>query len=267
MSAWVLGDFCLEEKCRSLGPALQLQRACLEAVASPFEFCYDFPSKSMMAVYKRLGVQQIGTLVRWAKPLRVDRQIEKVVRSRIVARGLGAVASVALTRLGWKGERSACELVLHEGSCGEEFSVLDQQLRTQLGVRTVCAAEFLNWRYHAQPNTAHQILKAYRAGTLIGYVIFTRVAADGMIEDMLSVEEPAVIARLLNGAVDLLRQRGVRTVSLNAGDAHPWSGVFARAGFRRREGAPIVVYTRPGGSISLSAFQRDWCVMKNERDS
>src|SRR3954465_7963742 len=31
--AWVLGDFCLDRHCRSLGPALQLQRASLHALA------------------------------------------------------------------------------------------------------------------------------------------------------------------------------------------------------------------------------------------
>src|SRR5690349_12414253 len=41
---WVLGDFCIAEKYRSLGPALQLQRATLAAIAElpESDFCYDF---------------------------------------------------------------------------------------------------------------------------------------------------------------------------------------------------------------------------------
>src|SRR5947208_218760 len=96
---WVLGDFCLDEKYRSLGPALQLQRACLEVLAEyPDEFCYDFPSQSMMTVYRRLDIQPTGTLVRWAMPLRAEGKLERVVRSKVIARGLSSVVNFALKR-------------------------------------------------------------------------------------------------------------------------------------------------------------------------
>src|SRR5262245_31471653 len=40
---WVLGDFCINEGHRTLGPALQLQRACLAGIdAGEAAFCYDF---------------------------------------------------------------------------------------------------------------------------------------------------------------------------------------------------------------------------------
>src|SRR3974390_952369 len=43
----VLGDFCVSKQYRSLGPAVQLQRACLSAIESgQFSFGYDFPSRS-----------------------------------------------------------------------------------------------------------------------------------------------------------------------------------------------------------------------------
>src|SRR5262245_3485414 len=50
---WVLGDLCVAPSCRSLGPALLLQRACLKSLAidgNPIWF--DFPSQSMMAIYR-----------------------------------------------------------------------------------------------------------------------------------------------------------------------------------------------------------------------
>src|SRR5262245_53715570 len=46
--AWVLGDFCISNRSRSLGPALQLQRACIGSLDN--DLWYDFPSRSMMAV-------------------------------------------------------------------------------------------------------------------------------------------------------------------------------------------------------------------------
>src|SRR5262245_23826954 len=68
--SWVLGDFCIVENYRSLGPALQLQRACLnELQKEGAAFCYDFPSVEMMAVYQRLHLAPFDYMVRWAKPL------------------------------------------------------------------------------------------------------------------------------------------------------------------------------------------------------
>ena len=53
---WVLGDFCVAAESRSLGPALLLQRACLSSLANDGNCVwYDFPSHSMLAVYRRLG--------------------------------------------------------------------------------------------------------------------------------------------------------------------------------------------------------------------
>src|SRR5215467_13505719 len=47
----VLGDFCISEDYRSLGPAAKLQRACLSSIkACDFAFYYDFPSSGMIAV-------------------------------------------------------------------------------------------------------------------------------------------------------------------------------------------------------------------------
>jgi predicted N-acetyltransferase YhbS len=265
---FVLGDFCIDEKYRSLGPSLQLQRACLAALQEPsFEFVYDFPSRSMMAIYRRLGMEQSGELVRWAKPLRAEQMLLAVVRSKPLARGLGFLANPVLARRGWRGERSSCDLVLLQGPCGAEFSRLDQEIRAQAGVRTSRSAEYLNWRYFGNAAARHEILTARRAGQLVGYVVSTEGTDDARIVDLCSIEEPGVIVRLLFGTVERLRARGAATVSLNAGNAHPWNNLFKRAGFQRREGSPIVVAVAPGSPVSKAEFEHNWFVMQGDRDS
>ncbi len=265
---FVFGDFCIDEKYRTLGPSLQLQRACLTVLQEPsFEFIYDFPSRSMMAIYKRLGMEQSGELVRWAKPLRVEQRLLAIVRSKPLARGLGILANPVLARRGWRGEKSSCDLGLQQGPCGAEFSQLDQELHTHAGVRTSRSAEYLNWRYFGYPAAHHEILTARRAGKLLGYAVSTQGIDDARIVDLCSIEEPAVIARLLFGAVERLRARGASTVSLVAGSAHPWNNLFERAGFQRRESSPIVVAVAPGSPVSTAEFKHNWFVMHGERDS
>lgn len=267
-SGLVLGDFCIDEKYRSLGPSLQLQRACLTALHEPqFEFLYDFPSRSMMAIYKRLGWEQSGELFRWAKPLRAEEKLSQLLHSKRLAKGISVLANALLARRGWRGDRNSCDVQLHEGPCGQEFSQLDEELRKQPGIRTVRSPEYLNWRYLADSRSSYTILAARRAGKLVGYVVCTRDISDACIVDLCSVEEPGTIARLLFMAVKHLRKRGAGVVSLIAGNAHPWSTVFERAGFRRREASPIVVALAGDASISKLEFEQNWRLMRGDRDS
>ncbi len=127
-------------------------------------------------------------------------------------------------------------------------------------------ADYLNWRFLDHPNAAHEILTARRKGALIGYAVYTLDPQDATIVDVSSVEEPAVILRLVAGAVRRLGQLGAMTASMNAGEAHPWIRWFQRAGFRRRESSPMVVSALGGPAVAGLDFRRNWYVMRGERD-
>lgn len=265
---WVLGDFCFEERFRSLGPALQLQRACLESLAEESgAFTYDFPSQSMMAIYKRIGVAQSGSLVRWAKPLRTQRKIEKVTGSGFISHALGAVADLAVAQQGWRGDTSQGDVALFEGSCGEEFTELDRKVRLGPGIRTVRDAAYLNWRFLAHPRARFEILTARREGTLVGYAVFSQNGEAANIAEVCCGGEPSLIARLLSGVVNILRSREVATVSMNAGELHPWNAVFERAGFRKRESSPVITYSPQEPALVGAGHEIPWYLMQGERDS
>src|SRR5262245_61114807 len=95
--AWVLGDFCVSDRHRSVGPALALQRACLAAVeAGAIPFCYDFPSPRMMAVYQRLGIGPLGHMVRLRRVLRVEPWLDRMIGRSAVSRAMSAVGNLLL---------------------------------------------------------------------------------------------------------------------------------------------------------------------------
>jgi Acetyltransferase (GNAT) domain len=266
-TGWVLGDFCLAEQYRSMGPALQLQRACLQVASPPHDFCYDFPSKPMMSIYRRMGVQQASNLVRWAKPLRVEDKLRRIVRSENIARALGKIGSSVLNARGWKGTGDACNIEQHQGPCGDEFTVLDESFEKIPALRPVRTAAYLNWRYLEHPRGAHLILVARKKGTLMGYVVVRNEQENARIVDLASVEEPAVIARLIDAAVRVVSVGGAKTVHLAVGESHPWSAIFRRAGFRRRESSPIVVVSQPGAISRGTDFKTRCYLMEGERDS
>lgn len=267
-AGFVLGDFCVDFEHRSLGPSLQLQRACLAGIrVAPYEFFYDFPSNKMMAVYRRLNLSSGSNIVRWAKPLRSERRIERAIGSNSISRSLSAVANAVLTRRGWRGNRESCETALHQGNCTEEFTTFDQSLRARKGVNTVRSAEYLNWRFLSHPIAEHAIITARQNAWLVGYIVLSFGAEAASIVDLNCVEDPSVVARLLAAAIAHLRSLGAWTISLSAIEAHPWNAIFERAGFRRREEAPMIFNMFAGNGTRDSAFHHRWFLMSGERDS
>jgi len=267
---WVLGDFCIHEHYRILGPALQLQRACLADIhPATIAFSYDFPSASMLAVYKRLRIEPLGNICRFAKPLRIDRKIEELVRSTSLVSLMKWVGNLALAIQDCR-QRDTHELtiVLHEGRCGEEFSVLARDVGWQYGVCVQRTAEYLNWRYVANPLVCCEILTARRHGVLVAYAVFTQSGEDAILMDLFGVQDLLVISTLTASLINLLRKRCVITLSAPLLESHPWIALFKQLGFRARDKSPVVVYTPPGASLEDSSLQSmDWFFMYGDRDS
>lgn len=263
---YVLGDFCTREEYRTLGPSLLLQKACIQAAElEPFEFFYDFPSQSMMAVYKRMGIPHICSFVRWAKPVSFESKLSSSAKPAFWARGLGRASKKVLAVRGWKGPAGYCQIKKQNYFDGT-FSDLLLRLKAQPGIQTACTPEYLNWRYVSSAAKKHGILAARRGGRVDGFLVYTEDPADATIVD-LKTDDTNIVANLLAAAVDELRTAGAQTVSLCAVDGHPWNRTFHRAGFRPRESAPLVVRCKRGVGISETDFSRLWFAMRGERDA
>lgn len=269
-TCWVLGDFCMHEHYRSLGPALQLQRACLAAIhPETVAFCYDFPSPSMLAIYKRLRLEPHGNMYRFAKLLRVDRKAREAINIPLLASLVSAAGNLVL-RLQDRRRRATRGIAtdLHEGRCEEEFSALAYDMRDQYGVCVRRTAEYLTWRYVAHPLVRYELLTARRHGDLAAYAVFTHTGADAMLVDLFGVKDPAVMSTLVDTVIRLLRQRQVVTLSAPLWESHPWRTLLQQYGFRAREASPVVIYLSPHSSPEGSVLKgMDWFFMDGDRDS
>lgn len=262
----VLGDFCIAPDYRSLGPALQLQRACLASIGSgEFAFGYDFPSSGMLAIYKRLGIEPQQQIVRLAKPLRVDRKVAQKVKSGALAVGLSSVGNLALRLKGPSLSKGAASISLHEGECGDEFTELAQRVSKSCGVCVERSAEYLNWRYLKHPFRRHEIFTARQEGKLVAYLVLTENGEDASIVMLFGQDEQKVLRDLIASVVATLRKRGVMTVSAPITGSHPWARMFEAMGFRRREACPLVLIGPQGGQGASD--RTTWLFMDGDRDS
>ncbi|HTP67865.1 MAG TPA: hypothetical protein VMJ35_03095 [Dongiaceae bacterium] len=243
---------------------MKLQRALVKAAQEEFEFFYDFPSRSMLAIYERLAILQSGQIVRWAKLLRSEQKLTAMVRNRRLAR---VAATVVDPFLGRKPRTGPYDIEVHEGACEEEFTRFDQQLPKTSGIRTVRNADYLNWRYLQAPDEAFRVLTARQKGQLKGYAVCAVGSDHGAITDLCAADDPTVVRSLLDASIAHLRTEGASVVVLNAVSSHPWSEEFRRVGFSQRDASPFIAFVKPGAGIPADTFLTRWYGMRGERDS
>jgi hypothetical protein len=266
VTGWVLGDFCIDQQYRSLGPALQLQRACLEFTKSR-AFCYDFPSASMAAIYERLGVAVTAKMLRLAKPLRIDRKLREWVNVPIAGRAIAALGNAVIKIAGNTAWRDpSLELAVHDGPYDSEFTNLGQT-QGWVGTSIRRSADYLNWRYRNNPLLHHECITARRHGSLVGYLVFCQLGEAGILMDLFGENDRTVVKGLLGDVVRRLVARQVMTISVWLNEFHPWRGWYFEAGFRVRGSAPWVCVSSSSMASVLGAREAKWFLMQGDRDS
>jgi hypothetical protein len=267
--ACVLGDFFIVPQYRTLGPAVQLQRACLASVANRcFDFCYDFPAAAMLPVYRRLFIEPTDTHVRLVKPLRADRKIHRWVETPWLANKLAHLVNFGLgVRDFLAPGGSGYEVSLHSGACAEEFTELAISAAPQYGLCTDRSARYLNWRYKNHYSVGYEFLTARgKDGKLLAYVVYTHHVDDPEIVDLFGRNETAVLSALVSSAVNRLRSYGATTVAAPILSSDLRVSLFEKLGFYRREGCPVIthpiVQSNEQGEIPRKLF-----LMQGDRES
>jgi GNAT superfamily N-acetyltransferase len=265
---WVLGDFCLDSEYRSLGPALQLQRACLEVMAEDQRtLCYDFPSAGMLAVYKRLGFSIAGNMVRLARPLRVDRKVNAIIKNPAAQGLMSSVGNTLLRMCLPKGAADSVEISIQNGVCGEEFTALMHDQRGKFKVCLQRSAAYLNWRYVNNPLASYEIVTVRRPGRLEGFAVLTIAGEDAAVVDLFGENNQAIVKSLLAGVVARVTDCGAMTLSIWLNESHPWFRWCSEMGFRVRDSVPVV--SLPGLSFGDAVDMRraNWFLMQGDRES
>lgn len=238
----VMADFWIHPQLRALGPAVRLQRACLEAlgaVAAPT--WYDLPQRSMVAVYQRLRIPVANWLVRYTKPLRVDRWVEKLCPVPGLITGLSRTGNWVLKgRDRWRAGKSATWMVMYEGMVGEEFSSLAKEASGCAQFCVLRSAEYLNWRYGSHFRHAHRALSAYRGDRLQAYVVFLELDGHAHVVDAFGAATFGIWSDLLSSLSLVLRERGLHTVTFPILQTDFRAGLMSSLGFIARESYPIV---------------------------
>jgi len=247
-----VGDFAIVTRFRSLGPALLLQRATL----TPFEegnmaFCYDTPPNERgMATFRRMGISPIGRALRFAKPLKVDRKLKGFAKNEALIKGPSYIGNLILRLLDrMRNQRNGnCQLELHNGFFGDEFSTLDKLMVSHYRIYSQRNSNYLNWRYHNDPLHRYEVAVARFHGELVAYTIFEDTGDDACLMDIFGQE--GAMEDLLAYVVEVLRTRSTMTLHAAVLEGSFLIPILKKMGFYFREnGHWIVVYPQQTSQI------------------
>lgn len=240
----VMADFWVHPNYRSLGPALQLQRACIDGIRGGACGFFDLPQANMWVVYKRLGLLKQDRLVRFAKPLHAGDHVRKKLGVPALSTLLGGVATLALDlhdRYRAAGGRAVIEL--QAGDIGEEFSGLAAEVGERHGICVDRSAEYLTWRYGRHYHLRHEIYCARVQGRLRSYAIVVLNERDAQVVDLFGADDDLVLRELLLSVARALRARGYASLNVALLEGHSWGQGLQGNGFSAREASPAIVHT------------------------
>src|SRR5262249_42824339 len=156
---------------------------------------YDFPSRSMMAVYQRLRIAPVGSVVRYARVVRWGRRLGRAASNPIARAGAAILGAVA-DRREPRGARASSGLALEvqAGTCGAEFNQLDGACRGRTRLHLDRSADHLNWRYRSKPGGGYEIVAARDGKGLRGFAVLASGGEDAEIADVSALDDATASA-------------------------------------------------------------------------
>jgi hypothetical protein len=266
--AWVLGDFCFDAAYRSLGPAIALQRTMLDALgAAGGAFCYDFPSRSMLAVYARMGLKELDQMQRLVQLVRVDGKLAEALGDRWIVPVLAAPANLVLRALRCTRPRGGRGVLVTPQlePCGDDFTALARGVGARSGMCVQRSAEYLNWRYLDNPLVRCEMFTARAGGVLHGYAVLACEGDRGTLLDLLGLDDAGARAALVDRVTRVAAARGVSTLSAPVVASHPSLPLLERLGFVRRECQPVIACGPDVPTPGAGAAR--WLFYHGDRDS
>ncbi len=255
----LLADMAVLAGHRTLGPAMQLQRAASERALAVGDLVYGFPNANAVPVVKRLGYIHVGDMVLYVRALRHAPYLERRL-PRALARVLGSAVD---------GAFAIRDLLrnAHRGRLRADWSRMPDELphppRSHAGVlEGVRDKAVLEWRFAHSPLAAFRFLHLRQRADAppVAWFVCHR---DG---DVLRIADfgfaagaavPHCVARLAQAAL----AEGCSSLAVECCLPEPERAALLRSGFRARQRRPIYARWKDAGqaapAIRFTAFDED----------
>lgn len=256
LRAGLHGDLAVDRDHRSVMPALMLLREAKAWALAQLDLAYGFPNRAAEGVFKRVGYQRLGTIVRYARVLRYAGYMDRVgdaelarlpsavrplaqaalarpMTAALIARGVDAAM---LVRGGGDLVRAARRLKVEwPTEVDDRLDRLWADARGDHDVVTARTARFLDWRFFRGAGAAHRALALAvdRGGAPQAYAVIERQGDTAHMRDLFG--HRASVGPLIDRLIPTLYRRGVASISFRYLGAAWLVDVLAERGFVARQ--------------------------------
>lgn len=267
--AGLLADMAVAAQHRTLGPALMLQEALVEAVREHYDLLYGFPNRKSLPVVKRLGYAVLGEMTRHAKVLRYAGYLGQHL-PRWLARPLGGLldAGMALAeRLRTRGRLLATWADQADPQIDELWQT-GAHGQGLLGRRDQAMAR---WRWDQSPLVRTRYLRVGGCDRPDGPLrAWFACQASGSVLRVCDFWSDAGVAgiddSLVLALVRAARREGYTALSLEHAAPEACLAGWRRAGFVPRDSQPVVGKWLGEGGPTAAELARDWYLTPADED-
>lgn len=252
LRAGVIVDMAVTTEHRSLGPAVTVLKSLMAAGEARFDLLYGFPNQKAVSVFKRVGYDKLGEIVRYARVLRYEEHLARLM-SPAAALPLGLLLDGA-TAIGQElraRRASARELAVSwSDSAVPEMDEL--WARSAHGDETIAVrdAAMLRWRFDEAPvpKTRYLLVKDSRTGSLSAWFACQVDGRVMHVRDFWSVDATEGVGqRFIDALLRAARRAGHAVVSVEQAGPAVRRAAWLDAGFMERGRRPVYGKWKKGG--------------------
>ena len=236
----VLVDIAVDARHRTLGPALILQSALLDAATHRFDLLYGFPNAKALPVVKRLGYAVIAHMPRYSRVLRHGTYLARHMPAAL-ARPLGWLADLLCDMHGSLRDRGL--VARWSDSVDPRMDTLWHDSEHGHGPLAVRDTALLRWRFDQSPmaRVRYLLVGEHEDGPLLGWFACQVKEHTLQVCDFWSVDAAQGVGRrLIDTLVRVARRDGHAAVSLEYAAPARKLANWRRAGFIERSRRPVI---------------------------
>lgn len=237
----ICADLVVDQRHRSIGPALALVRQVVEREqrGDDARLLYGFPNLKSEALYRRAGYTKKGIITRYARPLRLQVWLSRKGLPAPLAVVLGKIADLAFE--GWlllnKRRMSRRWRCVPATQFDERFDAFWSRVSARVGPMVIRDRAYLEWRFGNNFAGKTQImLLLTHDGRMDGYIVYV-VNPDNQLTvlDFLADDHDAALSALFNLFLRRMYQEGYTGVMLEYSGPAAVENRLRQCGFSPRE--------------------------------
>lgn len=271
--AGLLVDFAVDKEHRMFLPALLLQQKVCKAMEENVHLLYCAPNPRATVVLLRAGCMKLGDMVRYAKVVRAEPYLRRVLGDVPAAGALARPLNWALQVISsqtWAAVQE--DFVAREiDSFDDRFDALWERAAPDFPVIGERTAKYLHWRYGLFPLRRSSIfgLLSRDESKLLGYIVCRFQGNTAFIVDLFFEQSGQVLTSLLSAFLRFAQAKNVSSVSVSLMGPDHITKALKRVGFRRRKDIRDVVLFVHQHSFTrhLTQDQSKWYLVEGEGDN